>query len=87
MEPNWKATDSSSEPDAHTHAHEEEFVVDPEVEAYVTTLTITVAHGNDADPYKVVGSIAAVVEEMGLQGVVTAVSTVELRGAGGLIGL
>lgn len=87
MEPNWKVADSSSEPVAHTHEEPEEFVVDPGIEAYVTTLTITVAHGNDADPYKVVGSIASMVEQMGLQGVVTGVSTVELRGAGGLVAL
>jgi hypothetical protein len=74
--------------DEHTHlAEEDDFVPDPNVSAYVTTITMSVAHTNTVGPYQVVTRISHALEELGIQGVVVGVSSVELRGDGGLIGL
>jgi hypothetical protein len=93
MTKNWQHEHSHDSGEPHEHEpvargyEGGEFVADPNVEAYVTTITMTVAHGNDVDPYQVVQSLADVVNEMGFQGVAVGVATVELRGAGGIIGL
>lgn len=79
--------------DEHVHDHvhvaepDEEFVPDPEVQAYVTTITLSLAHTNMLGPHQVVTNVSKALETLGLQGVVSGVSSVELRGDGGLIGL
>lgn len=74
---------------AHPHVAEpaEEFVPDPAVQAYVTTITMSLAHTNQTSPYQVIADVTRLLETLGLQGVVNGVSSVELRGDGGLIGL
>lgn len=74
------------------HGHEDPpaergYVPDPGVQAFVTTVTLSVAHTNDTAPYEVVKHITAALESINLRGVVAGVSAVELRGDGGLIGL
>jgi len=82
-------TDDHQDEHEHTHLAEEEeaFVPDPGVSAYVTTITMSLAHTNTVGPYQVVGAVTRALEDLGLQGVVVGVSSVELRGDGGLIGL
>jgi hypothetical protein len=79
--------------DTVAHAHDEPveesgaFVPDPGVQAYVTTVTLALAHTGDTDPRAVIQDVTQALEGLGLRGVVTGVAAVELRGDGGLIGL
>ena len=81
-------------PVAHVHevenpepASPDEYVPDPNVQAYVTTITLALAHTTEQGPYDVVGQVTKVLETLGIRGVVVGVASVELRGDGGLIGL
>jgi hypothetical protein len=62
-------------------------VPDPAIEAFVTTITIAVAHTPDVGPYETVKQISRLLEGQGIRGVVAGVASVELRGPGGLVGL
>lgn len=81
-------------PVAHVHEVEnpepatpEGYVPDPAIQAYVTTVTLALAHTNELGPYEVVANVTKTLEQLGLRGVVAGVASVELRGDGGLIGL
>lgn len=92
--PAWQQVD---EPDAHAPVYEgepeaapevpNEELPGPKVEAYATTITVTLAHGADRPPQSVIEDVAGALENLKLEGVVVGVSSVELRGPGGLIGL
>jgi len=88
--------------DGQTHTHEAEgeheheqpapiqrpdFVPDPAVQAYVTTITVALAHTGEVGPHQVIFDLTRALEGMGVRGVVSGVAAVELRGDGGLIGL
>jgi hypothetical protein len=78
------------EPVAHTHEGEhthDPVESDPEVRAYVTTVTLAIAHPGNVSPERAVARVSEVLEEAGLEGLVVGVASVELRGPGGLIGL
>lgn len=81
-------------PVAHVHevenpepASPDTYVPDVNVQAYVTTITLALAHTNETGPYEVVAQVTRVLETLGIRGVVVGVASVELRGDGGLIGL
>lgn len=69
------------------HVHEDE--PDESVQAYCTTITLTLAHTNETHPQEVVRQVSETLESLNLHGVVVGVSSVELKfgGGGGLIGL
>ena len=79
----------------HTHAHSyggdpdsiEPFEPDPDVRAYVTTVTVVIAHPNTTSPPHAVALVTKALEAVSLEGVVVGVASVELKGRGGLIGL
>ena len=83
------------DPVAHVHevAHPEPaspdtYVPDEAVKAFVTTVTLALAHApGDGDPYAIVKRVTETLEGLGLRGVVVGVASVELRGDGGLVGL
>lgn len=85
-----------SDTETHEHAHEVEnpepvtpegYVPDPAVQAYVTTIALSLAHDTEHGPYEVVARVTEVLEQLGIRGVVVGVASVELRGDGGLIAL
>ena len=83
--------------EAATHEHDEpieaqaavrpEFTPNPDVQAYVTVVTLALAHDGQTGPYQVIFDVTRALETLGLRGVVTGVAATELRGDGGLLGL
>ena len=83
------ATHEHDEPIAETPqpATRPEFTPNPDVQAYVTTVTLALAHDGQTGPYQVIWDVTKALESLGLRGVVTGIAATELRGDGGLIGL
>lgn len=78
-------TDIQTEDIPVAHVHENE--VDEAIQAYCTTITVTLAHTADSTPQEVVQRVSETLTSLDMRGVVVGVSSVELRGSGGLIGL
>ena len=85
----WHEHEEGEEPHGHSPAERVRppYVPDPDVQAFVTNVTISMAHGNDKGPYEIIEEITKALEVLGIRGIVVGVSAVELRGDGGLIAL
>jgi hypothetical protein len=83
------AQEETLEPVAHAHEGEHEGDGEPDegIQAYVTTITLAIAHGSAVTPQQMVAEVHGLLQQAGMKGVAHGVASVELRGDGGLIGL
>jgi len=81
------AQEETVEPVARVHEHEGDDEPDEGIQAYVTTITLAIAHGQDVTPQQMVAEVHGLLQQAGMKGVAHGVASVELRGDGGLIGL
>lgn len=79
--------EGGDQPHSHEAPVQQGYVPDPAVQAFVTSISLSVAHDNVVGPYEVVKNVTAALEGLGYRGVVVGISSVELRGDGALIGL